>query len=224
MSGRGFKNGGPGQATWNTKGEELQGATWAAWFRRKPKTKKTNAPADFTHRRRRTVSALHWRWGEGRKNSERSRVCSHTSHSYSTRGPGTHSHLQRAPQTLVTVGTCGQGQLWLQVVDTIIPVQHTASAARLQCRIFRLCTVKTNLQIRIGWLICFHTAFTHGFLGYRVHPLHVLFPSRQIQHARLYLDFIWNTAPDLQLPRRFTDIWARRLQFGSSAESSFLPS
>lgn len=53
----------------------------------------------FTHRHRRTVSALHWRWGEGCKNSERSRACSHTSRSYSRRGPGTHSHLQRAPQT-----------------------------------------------------------------------------------------------------------------------------
>lgn len=69
------------------------------------------ADAHFTHRHRRTVSALHWRWGEGRKNSERSRACSHTSHSYSTRGPGTHSHLQRAPQTLVTVWTSAWGQL-----------------------------------------------------------------------------------------------------------------
>lgn len=65
----------------------------------------------FTHRHRRTVSALHWRWGEGRKSSERSRACSHTSRSYSTRGPGTHSHLQRAPQTLVTVGTSAWGRL-----------------------------------------------------------------------------------------------------------------
>lgn len=81
--------------------------------------------ADFTHRHIRTVSALRWRWGEGRKNSERSRACSHTSHSYSTRGPGTHSHLQRAPQTLVTVGTSAQGPARsLQVVDTIITLHH----------------------------------------------------------------------------------------------------
>lgn len=137
-----WKRPGSGQATWDTKGGDTRNKT-SGRFWRKPK-KKRSAPADFTHRRRRTGSALHWRWGEGCKNSERSRVCSHTSHSYSTRGPGTHSHLQRAPQTLVTVGTCGQGQLWLQVVDTIT----YSTAAKLPCyRIFWLCTAKPNLQI-----------------------------------------------------------------------------
>lgn len=51
--------------------------------------------ADFTHHHRRTVWAKRWRWGEGRKNNKRSRACSHTSRSYSRKGPGTRPHLQR---------------------------------------------------------------------------------------------------------------------------------
>ena len=95
------------------------------------------ADADFTHRHRRTVSALHWRWGEGRKNSERSRACSHTSHSYSTRGPGTHSHLQRAPQTLVTVWTSAWGQLsvcrwWTQKLKKNLRYKMKFSTIMLQ--------------------------------------------------------------------------------------------
>lgn len=102
------------QARWETDGEELQGATSAADVDVSQNSFDRSCSAeltDFTHRHRHTVSALHWRWGEGRKNSERSQACSHTSHSYSTRGPGTHSHLQRAPQTLVTVWTSAWGQL-----------------------------------------------------------------------------------------------------------------
>lgn len=80
----------------------------------------------FTHRRRHTASALHWRLAEGRKNSERSRACSHTSHSYSTMGPGTHSHLQEgggAPHTLVTAWTSARGaaaRFWMSQLE----IQH----------------------------------------------------------------------------------------------------
>lgn len=91
------------RAVWVADVKESQSSFWSVRLNR--------ADADFTHRQRRTVSTLRWRWGEGRKNSERSRACSHTSHSYSTRGPGTHLHLQRAPQTLVTVWTSAMGQL-----------------------------------------------------------------------------------------------------------------
>lgn len=163
---------GSGQATWDTKGGDTRSKR-SGRFWRKPKKKKKkkanadrSAPADVTHRRRRTVSALHWRWGEGRKNSERSRVCSHTSHSYSRRGPGTHSHLQRAPQTLVTVGTCGQGQLWLQVVDTIIPLHHNVQHRRQTTGLDFLivhCKNKSSDFLKISGLICFHTAFALRF-------------------------------------------------------------
>lgn len=104
----------PVQAS-DTNWEKLQRATWAADVKVSQNSiwsvRLGWADTDVTHRHRRTVSELHWRWGEGRKNSERSQACSHTSHSYSTRGPGTHSHLQRAPQTLVTVWTSAWGQL-----------------------------------------------------------------------------------------------------------------
>lgn len=92
----------------------------AVWLRR----------ADFTHRHRRTVSAPHWRWGEGRKNSERSRACSHTSHSYSMRGPGTHSHLQRAPQTLVTVWTSAWGLCYIMKINTLFFVTGRLGAEK----------------------------------------------------------------------------------------------
>lgn len=171
--------------------------------KKKKATADRSAPADFTHRRRRTVSALHWRWGEGRKNSERSRVCSHTSHSYSTRGPGTHSHLQRAPQTLVTVGTCGQGQLWLQVVDTIIPLHHNMQHRRQTTRLDFLivhCKNKSSDLKKNQLANLLSHCFCAAFLGYCVHPLHVLIPFLSDTACKvvsgLYLEYCtWSGVP-----------------------------